>query len=136
MDDDDDNEKDGAVGRGRNGRHQECNAQRLSLPRDDDPLTRKMLEFVHSLSTSPRPAKNKAEPHYFFQGEDIQDSTNWLTASENYFNRNPTQWENNWHHIVVPLGKTKGNKVAPLLEKYRKVMGGLGGDTQDPSYFT
>jgi len=93
-----------------------------------------MLEFMQSLSTSQRPTKNTSEPPYFFQGEDNQDVRNWLTACEDYFDRNPTQWENHSYRIVFALGKTKGNRVAPFSEKYRKVMGGLGGYTQDPSY--
>jgi len=52
---------------------------------------RAMLEFMQSLSTSQRPTKNTAEPAYFFQGEDNQDVRNWLTACEDYFDRNPTQ---------------------------------------------
>ena len=44
--------------------------------------------------------------------------------------------ENHTHRIVFALGKTKGNKIAPFSEKYRKVMGGLGGYTRDPSYST
>jgi len=91
---------------------------------------------MQSLSTSQRPMKNTPEPPYFFQGEDNQDVRNWLTECEDYFDRNPTQWENHSHRIVFALGKTKGNKVAPFSEKYRKVMGGLRGYTQDPSYST
>ena len=43
---------------------------------------------------------------------------------------------NHSHHIVFTLGKTKGNKVAPFAEKYRKVMEGIGGFTSDPDYAT
>jgi len=93
-----------------------------------------MLEFIQGLSTSQRAIKNTAELAYFFQGEDNQDVRNWLTACEDCFDRNPTQWENHSHRIVFALGKTKGNKVARFSEKYRKVIGGLGGFTQDPSY--
>ena len=57
-------------------------------------------------------------------------------ASEDYFDRNPTQWENHTHRIVFVLVKTKGNKIAPFSEKSRRVMGGLGGYTQDPSNST
>ena len=46
------------------------------------------------------------------------------------------QWENHSHRIVFALGKTKGNKVAPCAEKYRKVIGGIGGFTRDPDYAT
>ena len=77
-----------------------------------------------------------AEPPYFFQGDDNQDVRNWLTAYEDYFDRNPYQWENHTDLIVFALGKTKGNKVAPFAEKYRKVMGGIGGFTRDPDYAT
>jgi hypothetical protein len=59
-----------------------------------------------------------------------------LTACEDYFDRNPTQWKNHSHRIVFALNKTKGNKVAPFSEKYRKVMGGIGGFTRDPDYST
>jgi len=76
------------------------------------------------------------EPPYFFQGEDNQEVRNGLTACEDYFDRNPTQWENISHRMVFALGKTKGNKVATFSEKYRKPMGGFGGYTQDPSYST
>jgi len=50
-----------------------------------------MLEFMQCLSTAQRLTKNTAEPPYFFPGEDNQDVRNWLTACEDYFNRNPTQ---------------------------------------------
>ena len=93
-----------------------------------------MLELMQSLSTSQWPTKNTAEPTDFFQGEDNQDVRNWLTACEDYFDRNPPQWENHSHRIVFALGKTKGNKVAPFSEKYWKVMRGFAGYTQDPSY--
>jgi len=135
-DDDDDNDKKGGDGRGRRGGRPEHNARRRSIPRDTSPRTRAMLEFMQSLSTSQQPTKNTAEPPYVFQGEDNQDVRNWLTACEDYFDRNPTQWENHSHRIVFALGKTKGNKVAPFSEKYRKVMGCLGDYTQDPSYST
>ena len=92
-----------------------------------------MLEFMQSLSTSQRPIKNTVEPPYFFKEEDNQDVRNWVTAGEDYFDSNPTQSENHSHRIVFALGKTKGNKVAPFSEKYRKVMGGLAGYTQDTS---
>jgi len=121
-DDDDDNEKDDGDGRGRRGGRPERNARRPSIPRDTSPRTRAMLEFMQSLSTSQRPIKNTAEPPYFFQGEDNQDVRNWLTVCEDYFDRNPTQWGNHSHRIVFALGKTKGNKLAPFSEKYRKVM--------------
>jgi len=91
---------------------------------------------MQSLSTCQRLTKNTAEPPYFFQGEDNQDVRNWLTACEDYLDRNPTQGENHSHRIVFAFGKTKGSKVAPFSEKYRKVMGGLDGYTQDPSYST
>ena len=91
---------------------------------------------MESLAIPNRPTKLIAEPPYFFQGEDNQDVRNWLTACEDYFDRNPTKWENHTHRIVFALGKTKGNKIAPFSEKYRKVMGGLGGYTRDPSYST
>jgi hypothetical protein len=80
--------------------------------------------------------KNIAEPPYTFQEEDNQDVRNWLTACEDYFDRNPSQWEDHSHRIVFALNKTKGNKVAPFSEKYRKVMGGIGGFTRDPDYST
>jgi len=92
-----------------------------------------MLEFMQSLSTSQRPIKNTVESPYFFTGEDNQDVRNWLTAGKDYFDSNPTQSENHSHRIVFALGKTKGNKVAPFSETYRKVMGGLAGYTQDTS---
>jgi len=82
-----------------------------------------MLEFMPGLSTSPRPTKNTAEPPYCFQGEDNLDVRNWLTACEDYFNHNPTQWENHSHHIVFALEKTKGNTVVPVSEKYHKSWG-------------
>jgi len=91
---------------------------------------------MQSLSTSQRLTKNTAETPYFFQGGDYQDVRNWLTACEDYFDPNPTQWENHSHRIVFALGKTKGNKVAPFSERYRKVMGGSGGYTHSPSYST
>ena len=91
---------------------------------------------MESLAVPNRPTKLIAEPPYFFQGEDNQDVRNWLTACEDYFDRNATQWENHTHRIVFALGKTKGNKIAPFSEKYRKVIGGLGGYTRDPSYST
>ena len=75
--------------------------------------------------------KNAPEPPCFFQGDDKHDVRNWLTACEYYFDRNPYQWENHSHRIVFALGKTKGNKVAPCAQKYRKVMGGIGGFTRD-----
>jgi len=107
-----------------------------SLPRDASPRTRAMLEFMQSLSTSQRPTKNTAEPPYVFHGEDDQDVRNWLPACKDYFERNPTQWVKHSDRIVFALRKTKGNKVAPVSEKYRKVRGGLGGYNQDPSYST
>jgi len=127
--DDDDNDKNRGDGRGRRGGCPERNPRRPSLPRDASPRTRAMVEFMQSLSTSQQPMKNTAEPAYFFQGEDNQEVRNWLTACEDYFDRNPTQWQNQSHHIVFALGKTKGNKGAPFWEKYRKVIGGLGGYT-------
>jgi len=130
----DNNDKNGGDGSGRRGGRLERNVRKPSIPRDTSPRTRAMLEFMQSLSTSQRPIKNTAEPPYFFQGEDNQGVRNWLTACEDYFDRNPIQGENHSHRIVFGLGKTKGNKVAPFSEKYRKVMGGLGGYTQDPSY--
>jgi len=135
-DDDDDNDKNEGDSRGRRGGRPERNTRRPSLPRDASPRTRPMLEFMQSLSTSQRPIKNTAEPPYFSQGEDNQYVRNWLTACEDYFDRNPIQWENHSHRIVFALGKTKGNKVAHFSEKYRKVMGGLGDYTQGPSYLT
>ena len=95
-----------------------------------------MLTFRESLAVPIRPTKLIAEPPYFFQGKDNQDVRNWLTACEDYFDRNPTQWDNHAHRIVYALGKTKGNKIAHFSEKYRKVMGGLGGYTRDPSSLT
>ena len=86
---------------------------------------------MESLAVPIRPTKLIAESPYFFQGEDNQDVRNWLTSCEDYFDRNPTQWENHTHQIVFALGKTKGKKIAPFSEKYRKVMGGLGGYTRD-----
>jgi len=91
---------------------------------------------LQQLSTPNRSIKNAAEPPYFFQSDDNQDVRNWLTACEDYFDRNPYQWENQSHRIVFTLGKTKGNKVAPFAEKYQKVMGGIGGFTRDPDYAT
>jgi len=90
-DDDNDNDTSGGNGRGRKGGRLERNARRPSLPRDASPLTRAMLEFMQSLSTSQRPTKNTGEPAYFFQGEDNQDVRNWITTCEDYFARNPTQ---------------------------------------------
>jgi len=75
-----------------------------------------------------------AEPPYFFQGDDNQDVRNGLTACEDYFDRNPYQWENHSHRIVFAHRKTKGNKIAPFAEKYRKVMGAIGAFTRDPDY--
>ena len=95
-----------------------------------------MLTFMESLAVPVRPKKLIAESPYFFPGEDNQDVRNWLTACEDYFDRNPTQWENHTHRIVFALGKTKGNKIAPFSQKYRKVMSGLDGCTRDPSYST
>jgi len=135
-DDDDDNDKSGGNGRGRKGRRPERNPRRQSLARDASPRTRAMIEFMQSLSPSQRRTKNTAEPPYVFQGEDNQDVRNWLTASENYFDHNPTQWEDYSHRSVFALGKPKGNKVPPFSEKYPRVMGGLGGYTQDTSYST
>ena len=83
-----------------------------------------MLTFMESLAAPIRPAKLIAEPSYFFHGEDNQDVRNWLTACEDYFDRNPTQWQNHTHRIIFALGKTKGNKIASFSEKYRKVIGG------------
>jgi len=91
---------------------------------------------LQQLSTLNPSIKTAAEPLYFFQGDDNQDVRNWLTASEDDFDRNPYQWENHSHCIVFALGKTKENKVAPFAEKYRKVMGGIGGFTRDPDYAT
>ena len=121
-DDDDNDDKGGDDGRGRRGGRPERNARRPSVPRDTSPCTRGILEFLQQLSTPNRSIKNAAEPPYFFQGDDNQDVRNWLTACEDYFDRNPYQWENHSHRIVFALGKTKGNKVAPSAEKYRKVM--------------
>ena len=95
-----------------------------------------MLTFMELLAVPIQLTKLIAESPYFFQREDSQDVRNWLTACEDYFDRNPTQWENHPRRIVFALGKTKGNKIAPLGGKYRKVMGGLGGYTRDPSYST
>ena len=91
---------------------------------------------MQQLSTPNRSIKNAAEPPYFFQGDDNQDVRNWLTACEDYFDRNPYQWENYSHRIVFLVRKPKGNKVAPFAEKYRKVMGGIEGFTRDPNYAT
>jgi len=77
-----------------------------------------------------------AKPPYVFQGDDNQDVRNWLTAGEDYFDRNPFQWDNHSYGIVFALGKAKGNKVAPFAEKYRKVMGRIGGWTRDHNYAT
>ena len=95
-----------------------------------------MLTFMELLAVPIRPTKLIAEPPYCFQGGDNQDVRNWLTACEDYFDRNPTQWENHTHRIVFALGKTKGNEIAAFSKKYRKVIGGLGGYTRDPSYST
>jgi hypothetical protein len=94
------------------------------------------LNYLQQLSAPQRSIKNAAEPPYTFQGDDNQDVRNWLTACEDYFDRNPTQWEIHSHRIIFALNKTRGNKVAPFAEKYRKVMGGLGGFTRDPDYST
>jgi len=126
-DDDDNNHKDGGDGKGRRGGRPKCHAQKPSLSRDASPCTCAMLQLVQSVSISQRPTKDSAEPAYIFQAEDNYHVRNWLTACEDYFNCNPTQCENHSHRIVFALGKTKGNKVAPFLEKYRKVMWGLGG---------
>ena len=83
-----------------------------------------------------RPTKFIAEPGYFFQGENNQDIRNWLTACEDYIDRNHTEWGNHTYQIVFALGKAKGNKIAPFSENFRKVMGGLGGYTRDPCYST
>lgn len=133
--DDDDDEK-GDNGRGRKGGRPDRNARKPSIPRDTSPRTRGILECLRQLSTPMRSVKNGAKPPYLFQGDDNQDVRNWLTACEDYFDRNPHQWENHSHRIVFALGKTKGNKVAPFAEKYRKVMGGIGGFTRDPDYST
>jgi len=132
----DEDNKGGDDGRGRRGGRAERNAQRPCVPRDTSPGTRGILEFLQQLSTLNRSIKNAAEPPCFFQGDDNQDVTNWLTACEDYFDRNPYQWENHCHRIVFALRKTKGNKVAPFTEKYRKVMRGIGGFTTDPDYAT
>jgi len=95
-----------------------------------------MLEFMQSLSTSQGPTKNTVEPHYSFPGEDNTDVRKWLTLCKEYFDRNPTQWEYHAHCILFALGKTKGNKVAHFSQKYRKVMRGLSGYTQDARYST
>jgi len=135
-DHEDDDDKGGDDGRGRRGRRPERNAGRPSVPRDTSHRTRGILEFLQQLSTLNRSIKNAAEPPYFFQGDDNQDGRNWLTTCEDYFDRNPYQWENHSHRIVFALGNTKGNKVAPFAEKYWKVMRGIGGFTRDPDYST
>jgi len=135
-DHDDDNDKGGDDGRGRRGGRLERNARRPSVPRDTSPRTRGILEFLQQLSTPNRSIKKAAEPRYFFQGDDNQDVRNWLTACADYFDRNHYQCENHSHRIIFALGTTKGNKVAPFAEKYRKVMGGIGGFTGDPDYAT
>jgi len=135
-DHDDDDNKRGDDSRGRRGKHPERNARRPLVHRDSSPCTRSILEFLQQLSTLNRSIKNAAEPPYFFPGDDNQDVRAWLTTCEDYFDRNPYQWENHSHRIVFALCKTKGNKVAPFAERYRKVMGGIGGFTRDPDYAT
>ena len=100
------------------------------------PRTQAFISYLERIGPSGRQVKNIAEPPYIFQGDDNQNVRNWLTVCEDYFDRNPTQWENHTHRIVFALNKTKGNKVAPFSEKYRKVMGGIGGFTRDPDYST
>jgi len=90
-DHDDDDDKEEADGRGRRGGRPERNTRRPSVPRDTSPRTRGILEFLQQLSTPNRSIKNAAEPLYFFQGDDKQDVRNWLTACEDYFDRNPYQ---------------------------------------------
>jgi len=90
-DHDDDDDRGGDDGRGRRGGCQEHNARRPSLHRNTSPGTRGLLEFLQQLSKPIRSTKSAAEPPYFFQGDDNQDVRNWLTACEDYFNRNPYQ---------------------------------------------
>jgi len=111
-DHDDDDDGGANDGRGRRGGRPEPNPRRPSVPRDSSPHTRGILEFLQQLSTPNRSIKNAAEPPYFFQGNDNQDVRNWLTACEDYFDRNPYQWENHSHRILFALGKTRRNKVA------------------------
>jgi len=133
---DDDDDKGGIDGRGRRGGRPERNPQRPSVPRDSSPRTRGIFEFLQQLSTPNQSIKNATGPSYFFQGNDNQDVRNSLTACEHYFDRNPYQGENHWHRIVFELGKTKGNKVAPFAEKYRKVLEAIAGFTRYPDYAT
>ena len=113
-DDDPDDDDDGEDDRGRKGGRPARAPRRPSIPRDASLRTRAMVTFMESLAVPIRQTKLIAEPLYCFQGEDNQDVRNWLTACEDYFDRNPTQWENHTHRIVFALGKTKGNKIAPF----------------------
>jgi len=133
---DDHDGKGGDDGRDRRGERPNRNPRRPSVPRDTSPRTKGMLESLQQLSTPTQSMKNAAEAPYFVQGDHNQDVRNWLTACEDYFDRNPYQWENHSHRIVFALGNTKGNKVAPFAEKDQKVMGGIGGFTRDANYAT
>ena len=135
-DHDDDDDMNGDDGRGRKGGRPERNTRNLSIARDTSPGTRGILLYLQQLGTQMRTVKNAAEPLYIFQGDDNQDVRNWLTTGEDYFDHNPQQWENHAHRIIFALGKTKGNKVVPFTEKYRKVMSGIGGFPRDPDYST
>jgi hypothetical protein len=86
-DDDDDGKKDDD--RGRKGGRPDRNARKPSVPRDASPKTRAILNYLQQISTVQRSGKNAAEPPYIFQGDDNQDVRNWLTACEDYFDRNP-----------------------------------------------
>ena len=104
--DDDDVYKGGDDGRGRKGGRPERNTGRPSMPRDTSSRTRGILEFLQQLSTPNRSIKNAAEPLYFFQGDDNQDVRNWLTAYEDYFDRNLTNGRTtliaSFSHLVKP----------------------------------
>ena len=114
-DDDDDDDDDGEDDRGRKGGRPARAPRRPSIPRDTSPKTRAILTFMESLAIPNRPTKLIAEPPYFFQGEDNQDVRNWLTACEDYFDRNPTKWENHTHRIVFALKKEKQAQTLSYL---------------------
>jgi len=111
-------------------------SQQPSIPSDMSPKTRAIVNYLERIGSSTRQIKNFAEPPYIVKGEDYPEVRNWLTACEDYFVRNPTQWVDHANRIVFTLRRTGSFKVQPFTEKYPKVMGGICGYTRDPDYST
>ena len=106
-DNDPDKDSDREVDQGRKAGRPARAPPRPSIPRDPSSQTRGILIGIESLAVSIQPTKLFAEPRYFFPGEDKLGIRNWVTACEDYFDQNPTEWENHNHWIVFALGKKK-----------------------------